>query len=234
MIAITIDIDWAPEEAVEDILKLLEDFGVRATIFATHKSEVLLSCNSDLFELAIHPNFNNLLNGKSSESKESIFKDIVDIYPHSKGVRSHSMVQSSPILNMFSKYGMLYECNQFIPYNSDIKPYKLWNGMIRIPYNWEDDIHFLYRRSFKDLGMNIDHSGNYIFDFHPIHTFVNTPDLNFYNSIKEYYHQPSTLLKKRNKKEYGIRNCFVDLLKKISKSGFTAVTLSQVDVNNIV
>ena len=62
---VTFDIDWAHDLILTDTLSLVLSFNVPATWFATHATPVLESiCNSELFELGIHPNFNPLLLGE--------------------------------------------------------------------------------------------------------------------------------------------------------------------------
>ena len=39
--AITLDIDWAPEEVILHSMQILELFNVKATLFCTHESEVI-------------------------------------------------------------------------------------------------------------------------------------------------------------------------------------------------
>lgn len=55
-ICITLDVDWANDEVIEYSTKLLEKYNVKATIFATHESE-LLKFLEKKFEIGIHPNF---------------------------------------------------------------------------------------------------------------------------------------------------------------------------------
>jgi hypothetical protein len=61
MIIFTCDIDWAPEEVIEDTLSLFEENDVKCTLFETHSSSVINSCSQTLFEIAIHPNFNSAI-----------------------------------------------------------------------------------------------------------------------------------------------------------------------------
>jgi len=58
-IAITLDVDWAPDFVIEDVAELLINSSVRATWFVTHASSAIddLRKRPDLFELGIHPNF---------------------------------------------------------------------------------------------------------------------------------------------------------------------------------
>ena len=88
-------------------------------------------------------------------------------------MRAHSGTQSTTLSELYASKGMKYESNAISPYCSNLKPFKLWNGLYRIPFNWEDDVHYLYGHSFKNSKINL--SNKYlIFNFHPIHVFLNT------------------------------------------------------------
>src|SRR5689334_1739277 len=116
-------------------MNLLEYYGVKCTFFSTHHSLELAKSNKKLFEIGIHPNFNPILSGKSDKRAVDIIDDIMDIHPEAQGVRSHSMLQSTAILQLFADNKLLYDANHFMPYHTGLKPFKLWNGMVRIPYN---------------------------------------------------------------------------------------------------
>ena len=219
MIAFSLDIDWAPEEVIQDSLELFELYKIKCTLFSTHDSKVIRTSNKDLFEVGIHPNFNNLINGltKEGESATKIIKDLMEIYPEAKGVRSHSMTQSSRLLSLFKENGLEYDSNQFLPYNWEIKPYECWTGIKRIPYNWEDDVHFAYKKKFNFFFNRIfDVNKNFIFDFHPIHIYLNTDSELTYLNAKPFYHNPYELLKKRNNIIEGTRDFLINLFEFIN------------------
>ncbi|MFY7787267.1 MAG: hypothetical protein ACOVQA_05275, partial [Thermoflexibacteraceae bacterium] len=212
MIIFTSDIDWASEEVIQDTLQLFEQHEVKCTLFVTHDSKVIRECSRKWFEVAIHPNFNPLLGGNNSTSLDQIIDDLMELYPEAKGVRSHSMTQSTPILGKFAEKGLLYDANHFLPYQK-IQAFKLWNGMWRIPYNWEDDIHYLYQKSFDEVGMEIQTNDLYVFDFHPIHVFLNTDCEQTYQTAKPFYHDTSELAKYKNTTKKGARDMLIKLLK---------------------
>ena len=56
------------------------------------------------------------------------------------------MTQSSGLLALFKDMGLTYDANHFVPVQTgiELKPWKLWNDLIRVPYFWEDDVHVLY------------------------------------------------------------------------------------------
>ncbi|HRJ85002.1 MAG TPA: hypothetical protein PK753_04960 [Ignavibacteria bacterium] len=212
MIVFTSDIDWAPEEVIADTLNLFEVYGVKCTFFSTHHSLELTKSNKKLFEIGIHPNFNPILNGSSDKRPDDILDEIMDIHPEAQGIRSHSMLQSTNLLQLFAERKLLYDANHFMPYHTDIKPFRLWNGMIRIPYNWEDDVHWAYGYSFDSSGIELDPDKLIVFDFHPIHIFLNTENKYRYNEAKKFYQDPKTLLNYRNKEVVGTRDLLISLL----------------------
>ncbi|MBZ0202760.1 MAG: hypothetical protein IT281_07825 [Ignavibacteria bacterium] len=218
MIAFTCDVDWAPEEVIEDTLNLFEVFGVKCTFFSTHHSINLTKSNKKLFEIGIHPDFTPLLGNNSSKSLEDILDEIIDIHPDAIGVRTHTMVQSIALLQKFAEKKMLYEANSFMPYQTGLKPFRLWNNLVRIPYNWEDDVHWAYGYSFDDSRINLDSDDLIVFDFHPIHIFLNTENKFRYNEAKKYYDDPKKLQEYKNTDLPGTRDLLMNLLKQIKSS----------------
>ncbi len=212
---ITIDIDWAPEEVIEDTLSLLKEYNVSATLFCTHKSDVINNADIAKYEKAIHPNFNFLLQGKNTNGNnaEDVLDSLLTIYPEAKGIRSHSMTQSSMLLDLFVQKGLQYDANHFLPYQN-IMPFTLWNGLIRIPYNWEDDVHFAYNKKFENPEFEFADNELLIVDFHPMHIFLNTENAERYKAAKPHYQNVKELLKFRNdgKEKKGVRDVFIQLL----------------------
>lgn len=218
MIIFTSDIDWAEEEVITYMLDIFEEYQVKCTLFATHESQVLRKCNKDLFEIAIHPNFNPVLEGKGG-NVEDILDNMMSLFPKAKGIRSHSMTQSTPLLALFAKKGLLYDANHFLPYQK-IQSFKLWNGMWRIPYNWEDDIHFAYKYSFDNLQMKLNHEDLFVLDFHPIHVFLNTDCEDTYNHARKYYHDVEQLSKCKNQTKLGSKDMLIMLLETLKKEQY--------------
>jgi hypothetical protein len=231
MIAFTSDIDWAPEVVIRDMLDIFEAANVKCTLFATHKSDVVLNCNRDLFEIGVHPNINPAFDGKSMYL-DTLIDELMEIYPEARGIRCHSLVQSSHLMNRFAKRGFLYDSNQFLPYSHHLKPYKLWNGLIEIPFNWEDDIHYFYGRSFEEAGLEIEQNNFNVFSFHPVHVFINTENEARYLTAKSSYMDPGTLVKYRNHSDVkGTRDMLQSLLRKINEKGLKTYHLSEIAEN---
>lgn len=221
----TSDIDWAPEAVIEDTIALFNKYNVKCTFFCTHQSDVLNSIKSDKnFELGIHPNFNPLLQGNSSNQTE-ILENILKIYPDAKGVRSHSLTYNGYLQIAFKNHGLLYESNTFLPYWNNIHPYKTWNNLTIVPFNFEDDIHFLSEKNFNSVDLNLFENKLNVFDFHPIHIFLNTDCIETYNNAKLHYQNANELIKHRNTKTTGARDLLIKLLENHHKYFNTSYTL---------
>lgn len=229
MIAFTSDIDWATDEVIQDMLSIFEKYKVKCTLFVTHHSKVIDNCNRELFEIGIHPNFNFLLSGEPDKSVDEIIKDLLKIYPEAIGTRSHGMTQSTPLLDAFKRNGLKYDCNTFLPYKYDVFPFVSWNGLLRIPYNWEDDIHYLYNKSFEESHI-INYSLNefHVLDFHPIHVYLNTDTEQCYLNAKPHYKFTDKIEPHKNCDNHGTRDYLENTLKYISENNLTTYHLKEI------
>lgn len=226
----TIDIDWAPEKVIKDTLDLFVEYNVPCTIFATHKSKILDNCDRNLFEIGLHPNFNSILQGNGGNVDDVMCK-LKEMYPEAKGARSHSLTQSGYILEMYRKYGITYEVNHFFPYHQGIKPFILWNGICRIPFNWEDDYHFALDYSFKESKINLEDTELNIFNFHPIHIYLNSENNDRFTKIKHDLNNIDLLDTVKNKGNVlGTRDIFVNLLEYVSKKNTNSSKLYDISL----
>lgn len=189
-IFITFDLDWCSDEVLSYTLDIIEKYDVKATFFVTHNTPLLerMKENPNI-ELGIHPNYNLLLQGDFSFGKnyQEVTEYFMRLIPEAVSVRSHSQTQNSNLLSYFENIGLKYDCNTFIPYSSGIRlnPYLLWTGkLIKVPYFWEDDVHCVYGWQW-DVDKYLNHDGLKVFDFHPIHVFLNTDKIELYESNKK-------------------------------------------------
>lgn len=215
---LTLDIDWAHDEILADTIDLVEENRVPATWFVTHDTPLLSRLrNNPRFELGIHPNFNFLLDGDGRAGRDvaEVLDRLLAIVPEAKCVRSHSTTQSSGLLDHFVRRGLTHECNAFIPVQSgiELKPWRLWSGLTRVPYFWEDDVACLYGRD-ETLPMSrlVSLEGIKVFDFHPVHIFLNTENMDRYEKTREWHRTPKELRAHRHTGE-GTRTRFLDFLR---------------------
>lgn len=190
-IYLTFDIDWAVDEIIGETVNLLNKEKIRATFFITHESPILdeLTKNPNI-DLGIHPNFfSNFENGKYEEPEE-ILDRLCKIVPNAVSIRSHALTQNSRLLDTFMKFNLSHDVNTFIPAYSkiELRPFYNINGLIRVPYFWEDDAHCIALQNRYETGWNVntylDLSGLKVFNFHPIHVFLNTEDMQRYETSR--------------------------------------------------
>ena len=142
-VLITLDLDWAPDFAVEAAAALLRDAGVASTWFVTHQSDAIeeLRASSELLELGIHPNF--LPGSGHGDSIETVLRHSMDLVPEAKSVRTHALVQSHPILQAIAEQTPVrVDLSIFLPRMPHIAPVEYaveGDSLLRIAYYWEDD-----------------------------------------------------------------------------------------------
>lgn len=200
-IFLTFDIDWANDSVLSDTIDLVEEAGVKATWFITHDTPLIsrLRANAD-FELGIHPNFNFLLEGDGRNGKNAteVVDRLLDIVPEAKSVRSHSATQSSRLFQLFKEKGLTHDCNCFIPEQASfsLKPWTIWNGLVQAPYFWADELRCINECNADPRDL-LKRDGIKIFDFHPIHVFLNTERIARYEETREHHQSPERLLSHR-------------------------------------
>src|SRR5918993_971076 len=213
---LTLDIDWASDEAIGAAIDILETRRVPATWFITHDTPVLarLRENPD-FELGIHPNFNFLLMGRDDNGRdaEEVVGRLMEVVPEAKSVRSHSTTQGSRILDVFKAAGLTHESNHFLPHDTGmpIRPWGCWTGLVRVPYFWEDDVAFLAGPP-APIASLAAREGLRAFDFHPIHIVLNTDHADRYEAARTFFHDHDQLRRHANDGCYGVRDQLLDLL----------------------
>lgn len=221
-IAISMDIDWAPDPVIEDSLRLLASYDVQATLFMTHQTSVDISKH----ELGIHPNFTSL-------DLEKHLQERLNDFPHSKGVRSHSFFFTERLRPLYARYGILYQSNVMMYRQPYIKPYLIARSTLEIPLFWMDFFYIEMEHpnlSFQLTELEVETPGLKVFDFHPIHVFLNTESLERYETAKDYYHEPKKLLQFRNNQTLGTRDLLIELLEHIQANNIQPKTLQQIIV----
>ncbi|HEY3249784.1 MAG TPA: hypothetical protein VGK25_01570 [Ignavibacteria bacterium] len=233
MVGFTVDIDWAPEEVIADTLALFEKYSIKCTFFSTHHSEILTLCNKKLFEVAVHPDFSPLFKGTSSKTFSDILDDILDIHPNAKGIRTHHLIESIDLLQRYSEKRLTYDSSMFLPYYDNLKPFTLWNGLIRIPFNWEDDVHWSYGYSFDTFEFNLKEDELQVFNFHPIHIYLNTENKYRYYEAKKYYSNLVKLQELRNNDIKGTRDFLIMMFEKCREVNYETMTQYDIAIRHL-
>lgn len=188
---LTFDIDWAPDFIIDWLANLLVEKSTPATWFATHPSPAVDNLLSEpLFEVGIHPNF--LPHSSQGEDVETVLDYCFDLVPGAKSVRLHSLLQSTPILSAIMARGQIRnDVSLFMPNYPYLAPFEYtWQGekILRFPYFWEDDMIMEqenYHWSYVQHDEEIASSGILIYDFHPVHVYLNSSEPSSYNLLKQ-------------------------------------------------
>jgi hypothetical protein len=236
-IYLTFDTDWAADEVVQDTISLLDAHGAAATMFVTHGSPALSAlAGHPRIEVGIHPNFNALLEaGPHDHDAAALLARLHGEFPQAVSVRSHSLFQSSSIHHLFARRGLTFEVNQFIPAWSGVtcKPYREITGMIRVPYFWEDDVHVMAMERGLAPPWNaetmLDATGLKVFDFHPIHVFLNTESMDRYARSRASHRDAARLVAHRFDGD-GTRSFLLDLIAGAKRRGFAFRRVSEVQI----
>ena len=197
--ALTFDIDWAPDFAILYCLNLLDDARCKATFFATHSTSLNQEIVNRGHDLGIHPNF--LPNSSQGASVQAIISECLSYAPDAWCMRTHALVQSSPLLHeIFSKFPQLKLDVSLFMHRSTFSHKVKWEfdsvTFDRLLYNWEDDAQFA---SYNEDNLPELFFGELtVFDFHPIHVFLNSTDGSEYRNLK--LEQPNLPLSSLTKK----------------------------------
>ncbi len=207
VIYITMDTDWCAEKVLEFALSLLRERHLAATVFSTHDYVALRDTNAQMLEVGLHPNFNEV----TAEGYEDKLRTLQRLYPQAVGVSSHAMLSGTTLLELFRRAGLQYDRNILRYKDAAAQPFVYHNGLLRLPIFWEDDIWFTLEPGARFSTTILEHEGfHLIFNFHPIHLFMNTASAEHYQSFKPYQHELGRLAQYR-RAEYGARSFFEDL-----------------------
>ena len=222
---ITFDVDWAPDFIIKVISKKMIEYKIKSTWFVTHSSPVIenLKTNS-LFELGLHPNFEiNSTHGKNPDEVLQFMKKIV---LEAKSIRTHKFFQSSPILNLFQNYGIENDSSILLPHQEHISPhYVKYYNLFRFPVFWEDDIEMAVNPDWVLNKEELVKSGMKIFNFHPIHIYLNSQNFDNYSLMKERIKLENMNFENTqefiNKDKNGVKTFFEKILEFLDSDTFT-------------
>jgi hypothetical protein len=189
-VVLTLDIDWAPDFAIDWIASRLVEAAVRATWFVTHRSAAVdrLRGYPELFELGVHPNF--LPGSTHGATPGAVLRHCMALVPEASSLRSHALVQSSPLLaQITAETPITTDVSLFLPYAPALRPVEYRVGgrsLWRMPYFWEDDDEMEQARPNWSLSPLLGvGEGLKIFDFHPIHVYMNAVDMSPYRALAD-------------------------------------------------
>ena len=213
---LTFDLDWASDEVIQFTIEKLIEKRIPATIFVTHTSQYIEKIKDiEFLEFGPHPNFNFLCN--SDNRYGNSISDVLDFYENicmGRVIRSHDSFLKTEYLKEIAHRKYSHESNIFISRTPEmlITPYKAWgNDVIRAPITWEDDEWIISGTAQSDIKEQFNYQYN-VWNFHPIHIFLNTEKIERYRNIKERQKSVEILEASINTKEYGARSAFYEVI----------------------
>ena len=217
----TFDIDWVEDFVLEVVLDILDKYNVKSTFFITHESNLISQMkNNNNIACGIHPNFNPLLNGdfKYGNNAEEVLKYYLEIVPDASSIRAHSVCECGNFSTFYEDLGIKYDSNVYIPHYSNINP-SSWKvhqkNIIKVPITFADDELINTSSISKDLVKKLlIKKGIKVFDFHPIHIFLNSDNPEVYRDARSHMKDYRSLKNCINTKRYGARDLFIDIIKK--------------------
>lgn len=233
-IFLTFDIDWADDEILDYTIKKLIQQSFKGTFFATHTSPLIRKTTKQPnIEIGIHPNFNAILTQDKSDRGESIQQILLRLkrdFQAAISVRSHSLTQNTLLSELFCKNKLLIDSNTYIPFGQIkfIRPWKTKEKMLRVPFVWSDYIDFIRMSNHNLVALLGESDVIKVVAFHPIHIFLNTPSIEYYQQYKASNLPAHKFREKHHHSAYGIDNVFDEFLAAIKKYNFQTRCLKEI------
>jgi peptidoglycan/xylan/chitin deacetylase (PgdA/CDA1 family) len=237
-VCFTVDVEWAADEVLDDLRRLFDQHGVRATFFVTHAG-----VDTPGHERGLHPNFrrNGDTHRKLRESRGGdvalgddeinahVMATTLAFAPEAKGLRSHSLYYDSTLLPLYSRLGLEYDCSYQMPLLAGLRPFWKQHDIVEIPTFYADHFDIMTGATgFEVAALGLDRPGLKVFDFHPNIVFLNSSRNDSYLSTKSFYHDHERLLGAREQGK-GARTLLLDLLNAVAKRRLRTATVGEVN-----
>lgn len=183
-IAVTLDQDWCHESLVNYCLKFFNAREIPITFFVTNFDQKWVDTNN--IEWGVHPNFSH--GSSHGDSYQEVISRASISIPGAVSWRAHSLLSSSKITDLVNATtNWRIENNFYLPEVRTL-PNEKFPGteIIRVPVNWEDDLDLRRDRTALDLLVNDSSEESFtVFNFHPIHIFLNSFSMHLYDNLKQ-------------------------------------------------
>lgn len=233
-IFLTFDMDWANDDVLRYFHEMICQMDLYGTLHVTHDTPVLDEIRKEnRLELGIHPDFTRLLQNRQEKTTDlqTIIHNLLEIVPEAVSVRSHALVRGSLISKYLAQAGLKIESNiYYLPVEGiRLKSYRdIW-GMIQLPFIFEDDLYVT-----SDMGYRMDYFlgeaflAPRVFNFHPVHLFLNTDEMGRYEKAKTFTGSYKKLKEYVNDGTGGIRDAFAQLVHMAKRNGWKFWKLNEI------
>lgn len=224
MICLSFDTDHMSEERMKEFLELF-DLPGDCTFFCTQRYDCLEETDH---ETCPHP----FLKEGADWQQELIAKRVE--FPQAIGWRSHSCVYSHLLASWLGSNEY-----QYVSIHDDfgkcgLEPMKQAWGVWSIPIYYMDTLDFSAKKHWGEsaaapfarelLIHSVTKDGLYVYDFHPIHLLLNTPNPDYYFKMRDRFRAHETI-EHLSYDGYGTANFFHDLVKLMKERKLTSVKM---------
>lgn len=221
---LTMDSDWAPPEVIAHALDVVRPSATPCTLFLTEDAP---PSNADggperdlRVEIALHPFFNG-------RDPAEVLAPLLARHPQARGLRPHRLsMPPEHCARAVRASGARWVSSHA---DSDALALKRWDGDIPdAPIHWGDNTLLRLGQRPSLSGLDPQRPGLAVFNFHPVHIFLNTCDQEQYERARPAYHDPERLRSLRNATRFGVRDALLELLEQLEqRPALAALTLSQ-------
>jgi hypothetical protein len=237
-VCLTVDVDWAPQEALFEVRHLLDASGVRATFFCTHAG-----IDVPGHERALHPNFRR--HGDTMRALQSsagpVFADWceTEVYrgivattktfcPEAVGVRAHSLYYDSLLLEVYQQAGLVYDSSYLLPFAPRLAPVPKEYDVLELPLYYNDQFDMKTQATgFRASHLGLEGPGLKVLNFHPNTVYINAVSLQHYLDVRPYHKSPERLRAARSA-GFGVGTLFREVLDLIAAKRLRTATLREV------
>ena len=223
-ISISFDTDHLSEQRMMEFLDQ-SSFPGGATFFCTQPYQALDKIRA---EVAPHPYL-----GKNIDWLVELRRKREE-FPQAEGWRPHSCVFSHIIAEWLAFNGYLYASTHDAFGETGLRPSLGMWGVWQIPIYYMDNLDFSQARFWPSANRPImskelitralDRPGSYVFDFHPIHLLLNTPDPETYMAARSRFVVGEDTKKLRHTGR-GAYTFFCDLIEAMERKNFKSTSI---------
>jgi hypothetical protein len=215
---LTADVDWAPDYAIDHLLRAVEARKMKLTIFATGKSASLQK-PPDWLEVGLHPDFTR----KTGPWIDERMAALKALYPEAVGMRSHRNYFGQNIADLAHANGLLYDASNILFNQPYTQAHVDYNSMIRFSYMWEDGLHLDMKYGLDLSRVTLESPGLKIINAHPVLFYLNSVSDDHRRKVTRRYSDLTTALKadidpERNTGR-GIGTVWLEMLDDFAKRG---------------
>lgn len=232
MLAVTVDVDWAPDPIMDAVVGIFDRHRIPITLFCTDpdtdqsgNSSCLAGRYRDHHELGLHPNFS------TEKGDAAVFDGLRKHYPGAVGFRSHNGNSSWAISTYAAEREIRYQLECYV-FPVDIPPFQSnpWTKTLHIFTTRFMDSWALPARNFgwtvADLGLTraaTDDDSIVILAFHPVILYYDTASVAEYQQRKPTYHEVDERASFLYKRPRGPLKLVTELLADIDRRHFTTI-----------